>query len=323
MAILIYSENVEGAFKKAVLELASYAYALGQKIGTEIHAVTIGTPDNAELQKLSQYGVRFIHTIADGRLADFNPQAYAASIVQIAEKTGAQIILFQNNYNGMAIAPRVAAKLDAGMVSSVIAQPASLSPFVVRRKVYSGKAFAQVEIQSERKVLALAQNSYGLAENKVEATIEAFSPQLPDRYFALKVESVTRTKGKVPVTEAELIVSGGRGLKGPENWYLVEDLAKLIGASTACSKPVADIEWRPHEEHVGQTGKFISPNLYIAIGISGAIQHLAGISSSKVIVAINIDPEAPFFEAADYGIVGDAFQVVPKLTEAIRKIKNG
>jgi electron transfer flavoprotein alpha subunit len=263
-----------------------------------------------------------VFTVEDGRLGDFNAQAYAASLGQLAEKVSAQIVLFQQNYNGMAVAPRVAARLGAGMVSGVMAQPSSVNPFVVKRKVFSGKAFANVEIESERKVLALSQNSFGLHENLMDCDQSAFVPELSDRYFTLKVESVERTKGKVPVTEAELIVSGGRGLKGPENWHLVENLAELIGASTACSKPVADIEWRPHYEHVGQTGKFVSPNLYIAIGISGAIQHLAGISSSKVIVAINTDPEAPFFEVADYGIVGDAFVVVPKLTEAIRQIKN-
>ena len=322
MSVFLYTENVEGAFKKAVFELASYAAALAQKVGGQVIAATVGDVPADELNKLALYGVHKVYVVKGTALADFNPQAYTAALAGLAQEVGAKYVLFQNNYNGMAVAPRVAARLKAGLVSGVVAQPLSVEPFVVKRKAYSGKAFAQSEIKSAVKVIALAPNTFGIVENPVAIETATYAPALDGKYAALKVVEVKRVKGKVPVTEAEMIVSGGRGLKGPENWHLVENLAQLLNASTACSKPVADIEWRPHEEHVGQTGKFVSPNLYVAIGISGAIQHLAGISSSKVIVAINNDPEAPIFEAADYGIVGDAFAVVPRFTEAVRKIKN-
>lgn len=320
MSVFVYAENTEGRFKKGVFELVSYAKAIADQLGVGVVATAVGQVSDDELQSLGRYGAAKVELVSHESLAAFDPQTYVAALAERISNANASIVVFQNNYNGHAIAPRLAARLHAGLVAGVVGLPSSYSPFVIRKKVYSGKAFADFSLSTPIKVLALTPNAYKIVENPVAASIEKIS--FAASGSKLKVEKVDRVKGKVPVTEAELIVSGGRGLKGPENWKLVTNLAELIGASTACSKPVADIEWRPHEEHVGQTGKFVSPNLYIAIGISGAIQHLAGISSSKVIVAINNDPEAPIFEAADYGIVGDAFDVVPKFTEAVRVIKN-
>lgn len=320
MSVLLYAENTEGKFKKGVYELASFAKSLADQTETNVVAVAFGEIQEDELNKLSKYGVAKVVHVGNAALANFDPKMYANALSQVVAKETASIVLFQNNYNGHALSPRLAARTKGALVAGVIGLPSSYSPFVIRKKVYSGKAFADVELKSDIKILTLSANAFQLVESPTDVQVEKV--ELEVAASKLTVESVDRVQGKVPVTEAEMIVSGGRGLKGPENWHLVEDLATLLGASTACSKPVADIEWRPHEEHVGQTGKFVSPNLYVAIGISGAIQHLAGISSSKVIVAVNNDPEAPIFEAADYGIVGDAFDVMPKFTEAVRKIKN-
>jgi electron transfer flavoprotein alpha subunit len=320
MSVLLYAENTEGKFKKGVFELASYSKALAEAVSTSVVAVAMGAISDDELQKLGQYGVNKVVHVSNSSLANFDPKIYTDALTQCITKEQASIVVFQNNYNGHALSPRVAVRTKAALVAGTVGLPSSTAPFVIRKKVYSGKAFADVELNAEVKILTLSANSFQVTESPTEIEIEKAELELTSS--KLRVESIDRVQGKVPVTEAEMIVSGGRGLKGPENWHLVEDLAELLGASTACSKPVADIEWRPHEEHVGQTGKFVSPNLYVAIGISGAIQHLAGISSSKVIVAVNSDPEAPIFEAADYGIVGDAFEVMPKFTEAVRKIKN-
>ncbi len=323
MSVLLYAENTEGKFKKGVFELVSYAKTIADDCNLEVIAVTFGEISDEELKQLGQYGASRVIRTTNDNLKTFDPQAYTEVLQKLAIKESSQYLIFQNNSNGRALSPRLSVRLKAGLVTGVIGLPQNYSPFRIQKKVYSGKAFADIVVKSETKVLTLFANSHKIEEKAVDTTTEELSIDFNSGLLNIEVKSVERAKGKVPVTEAELIVSAGRGLKGPENWNLVEELAEVLGASTACSKPVADIEWRPHEEHVGQTGKFVSPNLYIAIGISGAIQHLAGISSSKVIVAINNDPEAPIFEAADYGIIGDAFEVVPKLTEAIRKLKNG
>jgi electron transfer flavoprotein alpha subunit len=259
--------------------------------------------------------------VADTRLNEVEGSVFTKIIIAAAAQEAAQVIIFPHNFDGKAVAPRVAARLKAGFVSGAISLPDITNGFVVKKSVFSGKAFANVNITSDKKVIALMPNTFPLDKVDTKATVTAFSPAINDADFKVKVSSVETVTGDIPLTEAEIVVSGGRGLKGPENWGLVEDLAKVLGAATACSRPVADTGWRPHHEHVGQTGLTVRPNLYIAIGISGAIQHLAGVNGSKVIVVINKDPEAPFFKAADYGIVGDAFEVVPKLTEAIKKLK--
>ena len=322
MSVLVFVESREGKFKKAIFELVSYANHIAQNLNISTTAVTIGKTDDAELDKLGNYGASKTISILNDKLNDFTAQAYTSAITQVAKAENASVIIFSNNYTGIAVAPRVTVKLNGALAAAVVAAPQSYEPFIVRKKAYSGKAFADVQLNSEVKLITLNINSFGLVENAVSVTKENFEAEINDTDYQSKPIERKVASGKVPITEAELLVSGGRGMKGGENWGMLEELAELLGASTACSKPVADIEWRPHEEHVGQTGKTVAPNLYIAIGISGAIQHLAGINASKFIVAINNDPEAPIFEAADYGIVGDAFDVVPKLVESVRKLKN-
>jgi electron transfer flavoprotein alpha subunit len=274
-----------------------------------------------DLSTLGKYGIKKIHQAAQEGLNHLDAQVYAKIIADSATATGATVIVFSNNLNGKAVAPRVAARLKAGLVSGAVALPDTTSGFVVKKNVFSGKAFAHVAINTPVKVIALNPNSYPVREAEGSGSAEVVALSVTAPAPKVKVVSATQATGEVPLTEAELVVSGGRGLKGPENWGIIEDLAKALGAATACSRPVADAGWRPHHEHVGQTGIAIAPNLYIAIGISGAIQHLAGVNRSKVIVVVNKDPEAPFFKAADYGIVGDAFEVVPKMTEAVKKLK--
>jgi electron transfer flavoprotein alpha subunit len=282
-------------------------------------ALSVGAVENEKLQSLANYGADKILHAADEKLNAFIPEAYASVIASAIKKENAQVVVISNTYSGKSIAPRVAAQLNAGIVSGVISFPETANGFSVRKAVFSGKGFATVQINTAVKVLAITPNSFPLTEQRKEAKMETLTPELNDSMFRTQSIEVSTVKGKVPLTEAELVVSAGRGMKGPEHWNLVEDLADALHAATACSKPVADMNWRPHHEHVGQTGITIKPNLYIAIGISGAIQHLAGISSSKVIVAVNKDKEAPIFKIADYGIVGDAFEVLPRLTEAAKK----
>ena len=318
MSILIYAESAEGKIKKVALELASYAKKVAASMGTTVTAVTINNADNSAL---AAYGVDKVLTVSNDKLNNFSAKAYADVIVQAAKKEGTQVVLVSSSTNSLYLAPLVAVALEAGYVSNVVALPESTSPFQVKRTVFSNKAFNITEVSTAVKVLGIAKNSFGLVESASTLTEESFAPTLNDADFGIKVESVEKVSGKVTIADAEIVVSAGRGMKGPENWGMVEDLANLLGAATACSKPVSDIGWRPHSEHVGQTGKAISPNLYIAIGISGAIQHLAGVNSSKTIVVINNDPEAPFFKSADYGVVGDAFQIIPELTQKIKALK--
>ncbi|GGD20265.1 electron transfer flavoprotein subunit alpha/FixB family protein [Flavobacterium orientale] len=318
MSLLIYAESAEGKFKKVAFELASYAKKVAESLGTTVTAVTVNASDVSELSK---YGVDKVLKITNDKLATFNAKAYADAIKQAAQKEGAKVIVLSSTTDSIYLAPLVAVGLEAGFTSNVVGLPLSTSPFQVKRNAFSNKAFNITEISTDVKVLGLAKNSYGLVESNSNLTTEDFSPNLNDADFNVKVESVEKVSGKVTIADAEVVVSGGRGLKGPENWGLLEDLAAVLGAATACSKPVSDLGWRPHSEHVGQTGKPVATNLYIAIGISGAIQHIAGINSSKVKVVINSDPEAPFFKVADYGVVGDAFEIVPKLTQKLKEFK--
>ncbi|GAA0561344.1 electron transfer flavoprotein subunit alpha/FixB family protein [Chitinophaga japonensis] len=321
MSVLIFADQFQGKIKKAAFEAVQYGAKVAQQAGTTATAIVLGEADNAELAALGNYGAQKVLQVADARLNEIDSSVGAKVIVAAAEAENAQVIILSHNFDGRAIAPRVAARLQAGLVTGAISLPDTANGFTVKKTVFSGKAFANVNITSARKVITVMPNTFPLEKTDATATVEAFQAPVSDADFKVKATSVETVSGEIPLTEAETIVSGGRGLKGPENWGLVEDLAKALGAATACSRPVADSGWRPHHEHVGQTGLTVRPNLYIAIGISGAIQHLAGVNGSKVIVVINKDPEAPFFKAADYGIVGDAFEVVPRLTEAVKKLQ--
>jgi electron transfer flavoprotein alpha subunit len=321
MSILIFADQAQGKIKKAALEAVQYGAKVAEQLGTTATALVLGPVEAAELETLGNYGAQKVLHAADARLHEVESTVFTKIIAEAAGKESSKVIIFPQNFDGKAIAPRVSARLKAGLVSGAISYPDTSNGFVVKKNVFSGKAFANVNITSEIKIIAIIPNTFALNPSGGTATVEAFSPAIDDADFKVKVVRTETVSGDVPLTEAEIIVSGGRGLKGPENWGILEDLAKALGAATASSRPVADAGWRPHHEHVGQTGLTVRPNLYIAIGISGAIQHLAGVNGSKVIVVINKDPEAPFFKAADYGIVGDAFEVVPKLTEAVKKYK--
>ena len=318
MSVLIYAESAEGKFKKVALELASYAKKVAESMGTTVTAVTVNAADVSELGK---YGVDKVLKVSNDKLNTFNAKAYADVIKQAAQKEGAKLVVLSSSTDSLYAAPAVAIGLNAGFASNVIALPESTTPFVVKRTGFSNKAFNFTEISSDVKVIALGKNSFGLVEASGAAAAEDFAPSLNEADFSLKVEGVEKVSGKVTIADADIVVSGGRGMKGPENWGMLEDLAEVLGAALACSKPVSDVGWRSHEEHVGQTGKPVAANLYIAVGISGAIQHIAGVNSSKVKVVINTDPEAPFFKVADYGIVGDAFQVLPQLVEKLKEFK--
>ncbi len=311
----IYAELSEGQFKKAVLETASYA----SQISTNgVTAICVGEPKEGESQKLATYGVQKLIVIKG--FSSFDAQTYSKAIANAIQANGIETLIIANTYEGKSIGPRLAVGINAAIATNVISLPNQSNGFVVKRGVFSGKGFAYVQLGAGKKVIALTPNSIDISEKTVELSVETIN-ETPMNSNT-NIESTHKAEGKIPLTEAEIVVSAGRGLKGPENWNMVEELADLLGAATACSKPVSDMGWRPHSEHVGQTGITIKPNLYIAIGISGAIQHLAGVSSSKVIVAINKDPEAPFFKAADIGIVGDAFDILPKIIEAAKLTQN-
>lgn len=318
MSVLIFIDIAEGNVKKASLEAMTYGAKIAEQLGTTAEGVVLGSSKD-DLAALGKYGVKKIHHINNPSLDHLDAQTYTKTIAEVAGKNGANVIVFSNNVDGKAIAPRLSAKLKAGLVSGAVALPETSKGFIVKKNVFSGKAFANIALNTDVKIIALNPNAYQTIAG--EGTAEVVSTDIAVDTPKVKVIAVNKVSGEVPLTEAEIVVSAGRGMKGPENWGIVEDLAKALHAATACSRPVADAHWRPHNEHVGQTGTAIAPTLYIAIGISGAIQHLAGVNRSKVIVVINKDPEAPFFKAADYGIVGDAFEVVPKMTEAIKKIK--
>ena len=318
MSILVYTESENGKFKKSALEVASYARGIADKLNTQVVALTFNAKDSSIL---GNYGVDKVIEVKDDRLNNFNAKAYADAIQQAAEQNSIKVIVVSSSANSKYLAPLLSAGLKAGYASNVVALPESTEPFTVKRTAFSNKAFNVTEISSDIKIVGLANNAYGLKENNVSASTESFQPTLNDKDFEIEVSAVDKTTGKIAIADAEIVVSGGRGLKGPENWQMIEDLAEVLGAATACSKPVSDMGWRPHSEHVGQTGKPVAANLYVAVGISGAIQHLAGVNASKVKLVINNDPEAPFFKAADYGVVGDAFKVVPELIEKLKEFK--
>ncbi len=321
MPVLVFAESIDGKFKKSAFEAVSYANETAKILGTTTTAISVGNITGDDLKQLGEYGASKILSVTDSRLNNFVNQAYASVIAQAAKDEGAEVVVLSNTYTGKAVAPRLAVKLQASLATGVIQLPSKGDKFTVKKKSFSGKALSEVVCNTPVKILSVAPNSFTIIKSPATPSITAYNPAIPDTDFRSVSGEIVKSSGKVSVTEAEIVVSAGRGMKGPENWGMVEELAAELGAATACSKPVADIGWRPHHEHVGQTGKAISPNLYIAIGISGAIQHLAGVNSSKVIVAINKDPEAPFFKAADYGIAGDAFEVVPKLIEAVKAFK--
>ncbi len=322
MSVLVYAENINGTFKKSVYEVVSYAKAIADSLNTSLIAISIGNVEQPALASLGNYGASRVLDVSSDQLKQFVNQAYATVITAAADQIGADLIVISNSFSGKGLAPRVAAKLGAGLADGAVELPRiDNGKVTVKKTAFSGKAFAMVELTSEKKVIAVNPNSFELRETAGSAAVEAFLPDVPSGDLVSVVQDIIRTTDKITLPDAEIVVSAGRGLKGPENWSIIEDLADALGAATACSKPVSDAGWRPHSEHVGQTGIAVSPNLYIAIGISGAIQHLAGVSSSKTIVVINKDPEAPFFKVADYGIVGDAFEVVPKLTAAIKAYK--
>jgi electron transfer flavoprotein alpha subunit len=318
MSVLVYTESENGKLKKAAFEVASFARGIADLMGTSVTAVSI----NAEhVEELKTYGVDKVLKVSNEKLSKFNADAYAEVLTQASKKEDSKVVVVSQSANAKYLAPLLSVNLEAGYASNVVALPNLDDGFVVERTAFTNKAFNMTSISTDVKVLGLSSNAYGLKENEVSLSEEDFSPELTDDNFKIEVESVDKNKNKVSIADAEVVVSAGRGMKGPENWGMIEELADVLGAATACSKPVSDMGWRPHGEHVGQTGKPVATNLYIAIGISGAIQHLAGISASKNKVVINTDPEAPFFKAADYGIVGDAFEVVPQLIEKLKEFK--
>jgi len=314
MSVLVYIESENGSFKKAALEVASYGRAMANALNSSLSAVVFNADD---VSTLSNYGVDKVLSVKITE--DYNAETYADILKQAVEREKSKVVVLSSSADCKYLAPLLSFGLDAGYVPNVVDLPESTAPFQVKRSVFTNKAFSKTEISTEIKIIGLSNNAFGLVEQAVSSTVEVFSPEIiPSKVV---VKGIDKATDKVSIADADIVVSAGRGLKGPENWNLVEDLATVLGAATACSKPVSDLGWRPHSEHVGQTGKPVASNLYIAIGISGAIQHLAGVSSSKVKVVINTDPEAPFFKAADYGIVGDAFEVVPKLIEKLKAFK--
>ena len=321
MSVLVYTENWDGKFKKLSYELVSYAAGLAKMTGSSVTAVSVGNVDQAELKSLGDYGASKVISVSDQNLSVLDSQAYAAIIAEVAARESADIIIIANNNAGKAIAPRLSVRMKAGIASGVSKLPVSLNPFTVYKRTYSGNAFAHMVIKSPVKIISLAQNSFDLVKTENTAVVENAAVSVDSSLVKTTVQNVEKQSGKLLLTDADIVVSGGRGMKSPDNWAPLVELAELLGGATACSRPVSDEGWRPHGEHTGQTGKIIAPNLYVAAGISGATQHLAGISSSKYIVAINTDKDAPIFEAAQYGIVGDAMKVLPKLVEAVKEIR--
>ena len=318
MSVLVYTETDNGIFKKTAFEVASYAKGVAQQLGTTVTAVAFHAEDTS---LLGAYGVDKVLHSTDDTLGSFNASAFAKAIAQAAQSEQAQVVVLSSSADAKYVAPLVAAQLEAGYASNVVALPESTVPFRVKRTAFTNKAFNHTVIETDTKVIGVGKNAYGIHENQTSVSEEALTVNLDESAFRVQTQSVDKAAGTVTIADAEIVVSGGRGLKGPENWGMLEELAEILGAATACSKPVSDLGWRPHSEHVGQTGKPVASNLYIAVGISGAIQHLAGINASKIKVVINTDPEAPFFKAADYGIVGDAFEVLPQLNEKLKAFK--
>ena len=316
MSVLAYIESSKGKIKKNAFEIVSYSSELAKQLGTEIVVLAINVEDTSELNK---YGASKIIKVSNSELDNFDSQIFSNVIAQVAKHTNSSHIVISSSLDSKYMAPLLAIELDAGYLSNVVELPNNLNPFTIKRTCFTNKAFCESTIESDIKIIGLSGNAFGVVENETNSSSENFEVSLLNKKIAIK--STEKVSGKISIADADIVVSGGRGLKGPENWNLIEDLADTLGAATSCSKPVSDMGWRPHSEHVGQTGKPVATNLYIAIGISGAIQHLAGINSSKIKVVINNDPEAPFFKAADYGVVGDAFDVVPRLNEKLKAFK--
>lgn len=318
MSVLVYTESENGTFKKTAFEVASYAKGIAEMMGTSVTAVSINADDT---DSLGAYGVDKVLNVSNEKLKSFNASAFAKAISQAAKAEDAKVVVLSQSADAKYLAGLLSVALEAGYVSNVVTLPESTTPFKVKRTAFTNKAFSLTEINTDVKIVGIGKNAYGLKETSGAAAATSFEPSLSDGDYGVQVQSIDKASDKVSIADAEVVVSAGRGLKGPENWGMIEEMADILGAATACSKPVSDLGWRPHGEHVGQTGKPVASNLYIAIGISGAIQHLAGINSSKVKVVINNDPEAPFFKAADYGIVGDAFEVVPELNKKLKAFK--
>ena len=317
MSILAYTESANGKFKKNTFEIVSYASELSKKIGTDLYVLVFNVVDCSELSK---FGASNIIKVNNDKLNEFDNIVYSNLIAQVAKKLKSSIVIIGSSADSKYLAPSLCVELKAGYLNNVVDLPSNLSPFTVKRTCYTKKAFCESVLKSNIKIIGLSNNSFGTIVNIIDSKIEEFDASLNDKKIQLK--SVDNASGKISIADADIVVSGGRGLKGPENWNLIEELAETLGAATACSKPVSDMGWRPHSEHVGQTGKPVATNLYIAIGISGAIQHLAGINSSKVKVGINNYPDAPFFKSADYGVVGDAFDILPRLNEKLKAFKS-
>ena len=316
MSVLAYIESNKGKIKKNSFEIVSYSNELAKQLGTELVVLVINVENTSELNK---YGASKIIKISNSELNNFDSLIFSNVISQVAKHTNSKHIVISSSLESKYMAPLLAIELDAGYLSNVVELPSNLSPFTIKRTCFTNKAFCESTIESDIKIIGLSSNAFGIIENEMNSSLENFEVSLLDK--KITIQSTEKVSGKISIADADIVVSGGRGLKGPENWNLIEDLAETLGAATSCSKPVSDMGWRPHSEHVGQTGKPVATNLYIAIGISGAIQHLAGINSSKIKVVINNDPEAPFFKAADYGVVGDAFDVVPRLNEKLKAFK--
>jgi electron transfer flavoprotein alpha subunit len=317
MAILVFVESAEGRIKATSIEAVCYAHAMGGAVT----AIALGSVEKSELQNLGKFGATKVLHTDDERLNQGVIQAYASVLAQAMDDEKADVLVLANSALGTPVAARLATRLNASLASNVVGLPDTSAGFVVRKSIYTGKAFAFMALNNARKIIAIRKNAAEIREVGGAAEVTSYKGQYADQDFAVRISSSEKATGEILLPEANIVVSGGRGMKGPENWHILEELAKVLNAATGCSKPVSDMGWRPHHEHVGQTGIKVAPQLYIAVGISGAIQHLAGVNSSKVIVVINKDAEAPFFKAADYGIVGDAFEIIPKLTEAIKAAK--
>jgi len=316
MSVLAYVESFKGKIKKNALEIVSYSRELAIKLDTDLVTIVLNVDDTSELNK---HGASKVLKVTNSELESFDAKLYANVIAQAAKANNSNYIVLSSSLDTKYMAPLLSIELDAGYLSNVVELPSSLNPFTIKRTSFTNKAFCDSTIDSDIKIIGLSSNAFGITENNTEGLLEDFNPTLIEK--KITINSTEKVSGKISIADADIVVSAGRGLKGPENWNIIEELAETLGAATACSKPVSDMGWRPHSEHVGQTGKPVATNLYIAIGISGAIQHLAGINSSKIKVVINNDPEAPFFKAADYGVVGDAFDVVPRLTEKLKAFK--
>ncbi len=322
MAVLIYTETAKGKIKKSSLEAVNYGNHIAALTNTTATALIIGEASNDDIVALGNAGAKKILHLKNDKLASQDPQLLVIATEQAAAAENAEVIIFLHDFTGKAVAPRLSASIKAGLIAGAVSYPVLEGGFSIKKNVFSGKAIADYSITSAKKIISLLPNSFPVTLSENTAELVNFSVNLDGIESRIKVKEVKKQTAELSLPDADLVVSAGRGMRGPENWGMIEDLAKALGAATACSRPVADIGWRPHHEHVGQTGVAIRPNLYIAIGISGAIQHLAGVNGSKTIVVINKDPEAPFFKSADYGIIGDAFEIVPKLVEAAKKFKS-